>query len=335
MSSRAHVSLHVSDLSRAVTFYQALFGQAPARHERDWAKFELDDPALVLSLEPVYMQATDSFDHLGVRLASAVDVDAAHARLLQAGLVAAGSACDDVECCYSTQRKLWLTDPDRNLWEVYALTGALDHRGDLTASEALAARARGSVARSWEHKLGASTTGIPHDATLDEVRLRGSLNDASDDDTQRALFDGAFRALRPGGRVAVHGLFADAALDGDLPRLPGPAALVRAVPHASRPLRLLFDAGFRAIFVEKLSERAVFRHRGVGLREVLAVGVKPFSTALATASEARVVYKGPFREVVDDAGHKFERGVITTLSSADADLLKQSALASSFAFLDR
>ena len=49
---RFHLSLNVSDLGRSVGFYQTLFGRPPAKRRDDYAKFELDDPPLVLSLEP-------------------------------------------------------------------------------------------------------------------------------------------------------------------------------------------------------------------------------------------------------------------------------------------
>jgi catechol 2,3-dioxygenase-like lactoylglutathione lyase family enzyme len=49
---RFHLSLNVSDLGRALEFYRTLFGREPAKRRADYAKFELDDPPLVLSLEP-------------------------------------------------------------------------------------------------------------------------------------------------------------------------------------------------------------------------------------------------------------------------------------------
>ena len=49
---RFHLSLNVADLKRSVEFFRVLFGMAPAKLRPDYAKFEPDEPPLVLSLEP-------------------------------------------------------------------------------------------------------------------------------------------------------------------------------------------------------------------------------------------------------------------------------------------
>jgi catechol 2,3-dioxygenase-like lactoylglutathione lyase family enzyme len=146
---KAHVSINVADLDRAVAFYRTFLGIEPAKHYKDYAKFELEEPPLVLSLEPVFHRAADSFNHLGLRLDRPDAVAAVQARLKLAGVLAERE--DDVECCYSRQTKFWLADPDKNLWEVYALTGEIPHRGSLSSSDALAARDRGGRPTSWAH----------------------------------------------------------------------------------------------------------------------------------------------------------------------------------------
>jgi predicted enzyme related to lactoylglutathione lyase len=47
-----HASLNVQDLPRALAFYRALFGVEPAKAYTDYAKFEVDEPPLILSLKP-------------------------------------------------------------------------------------------------------------------------------------------------------------------------------------------------------------------------------------------------------------------------------------------
>jgi hypothetical protein len=39
-----HASLNVIELNRSVAFWQVLFGCEPAKHYKDYAEFELDDP---------------------------------------------------------------------------------------------------------------------------------------------------------------------------------------------------------------------------------------------------------------------------------------------------
>src|SRR5262245_4792331 len=210
MADIAHVALNVSDLGRAVEFYRVLFGVEPAKHYKDYAKFELQDPPLVLSLEPMYHRASDSFNHMGLRLSTAEAVKSAAARMKERGLVADHE--DDVECCYSRQTKFWLADPDRNLWEVYALTAEIPHRGSLTSSDAIAAKNRAGAMDTFEHKLGDPLAIDRATESIDQARLRGTFNQPLIDAVRKQLLTDVHRMLRPGGEVLVHGLAADAKL---------------------------------------------------------------------------------------------------------------------------
>src|SRR5262249_4940155 len=67
-STQSHLSLTVSDLPRAVQFYRLLFGKEPAKHHPDYAKFEVDEPPLVLSLQPNRHTAGGALNHVGLRL---------------------------------------------------------------------------------------------------------------------------------------------------------------------------------------------------------------------------------------------------------------------------
>ena len=66
-SLRFHLSLNVSDLARSIDFYRVLFGVEPAKRRADYAKFELNDPPLVLSLEPTPRAIGGPLNHLGFR----------------------------------------------------------------------------------------------------------------------------------------------------------------------------------------------------------------------------------------------------------------------------
>src|SRR5262249_56331886 len=114
-----HASLNVSDLGRSVEFYTALLGAAPVKCYPDYAKFEIDSPPLVLSLKPKRACAGGPLNHLGLRLVSVEQVRAVQRRLEAVG--ARIGEQDDVKCCYARQTKLWITDPDETLWEVYVL----------------------------------------------------------------------------------------------------------------------------------------------------------------------------------------------------------------------
>lgn len=152
-----HASLNVTDLTRSVEFYRALFGVEPAKHYPDYAKFEIDEPPLILSLKPKRACAGGPLNHLGLRLVSVADL-----RIVQARLKAVGArvgAQDDVRCCYARQTKLWITDPDETLWEVYVLHddvadwGDKDKKVKLLAAPFKALGVRGFLRRTWANKV--------------------------------------------------------------------------------------------------------------------------------------------------------------------------------------
>ncbi len=114
-----HVSLNVGDLPRSLAFYSALLGIAPAKAYENYAKFELEEPPLVLSLKPQPARKGGPLNHLGLRVRTPEDLVAVQARLQAAGYRPARQ--DDVRCCYAHQTKFWVSDPDDTLWEVYVL----------------------------------------------------------------------------------------------------------------------------------------------------------------------------------------------------------------------
>ena len=153
-----HASLNVSDLDRSVRFYAALFGVGPVKHYPDYAKFELDEPPLVLSLKPKRACAGGPLNHLGLRLTDPAALDAVFARLAAVG--ARIGRQDDVKCCYARQTKLWITDPDETLWEVYVLHDDVPDWGEkhkkvkLLKAPFQAFGIRGMVRRWWANAFG-------------------------------------------------------------------------------------------------------------------------------------------------------------------------------------
>ena len=120
MASAVHVSLNVSDLEKAVEFYRGLFGE-PRKLRSDYAKFVSADPEVHLALQPGRTKAgpEGALSHFGIRVETTEEVQRRRRDLEARGLV-----CEEEErreCCYALQEKFWLTDPDGNRWEVYAV----------------------------------------------------------------------------------------------------------------------------------------------------------------------------------------------------------------------
>jgi catechol 2,3-dioxygenase-like lactoylglutathione lyase family enzyme len=113
-----HICLNVADLDASVAFYGALFAHPAAKHQADYAKFELEQPALVLSLIPGAADARKPrLNHLGLRVETDEALAALEERLRGAGVDLRVQG--ETVCCYARAIKLWVEDPDGNPWELY------------------------------------------------------------------------------------------------------------------------------------------------------------------------------------------------------------------------
>jgi catechol 2,3-dioxygenase-like lactoylglutathione lyase family enzyme len=271
---RFHLSMNVSNLARSIEFYRVLFGVEPAKRRDDYAKFELNDPPLVLSLEPSGGGTGGALNHLGFRMSDSAALVAMQRRLGEAGITSRRE--EGVECCYARQTKFWVTDPDNTLWEVYTLDDDIEHRGRGQSLAEMLPQATAAATSSFEHRLSQPfPEQLPFaDASLDEVRLRGTLNQRLAREVQERVLQEALRVLRPNGRLFVHVLVADRPPTGAL-HLPGPAAAVQHTPLQSEPLRLLETAGLQKVRVLKLDASPCFTQDGVEMHELQLEGRKP------------------------------------------------------------
>ena len=115
---KPHVSLNVTDIDRAVAFYEKAFGVPATKRRPGYAKFDLESPALNLSMIEA-ARTGENASHFGIQVASTEDVLEAKARFDAAGL--ATRTEEDTACCYAVQDKVWVEDPDGNSWEVFVV----------------------------------------------------------------------------------------------------------------------------------------------------------------------------------------------------------------------
>ena len=120
MVLKAHISLNVGDVPRSLEFYRKMFGIEPSKVRGGYAKFDIQTPALNLSLNQTEtLGNTGALSHLGIQVETSRDVAAIRDRWQAAGL----SPEDELHtnCCYALQDKAWVRDPDGNAWEVFAV----------------------------------------------------------------------------------------------------------------------------------------------------------------------------------------------------------------------
>jgi predicted enzyme related to lactoylglutathione lyase len=134
---RPHLALTVSDVERAIPFYEALFGTPAEKRKPGYAKFSVAEPAINFTLsEGDRGQSLGAFNHAGIQVQSTDDVLAAKERLVAAGLATFDEM--DTTCCYARQDKIWVRDPDGTPWEVFTTHEDTDEpgAGGLAAAEA-------------------------------------------------------------------------------------------------------------------------------------------------------------------------------------------------------
>ena len=128
---KPHLAITVSDVDVAVPFYKALFDSEPAKLRPGYAKFEPQDPGIVLTLiQGERGDGLGAFNHGGIKVSSTDEVLGARLRLKQAGLATFDEL--DTECCYARQDKIWVTDPDGTPWEVFTVLDDVEHFGSST-----------------------------------------------------------------------------------------------------------------------------------------------------------------------------------------------------------
>lgn len=342
-----HVSLNASELKRSIAFYRVLFDVEPAKIRDDYAKFELDEPPVVVSLIPISSSSGGHVNHLGIRFRDSATLVAAQMRLEQVGI--ATQREEGVECCYSKQTKFWVNDPDGALWELYVLHADADENdehspsrrrglsGDSTFRGEVATSARPmlpvlpvlqasqntarSTARAeaviYRHML---TQPLPDriehaDASVDDVQLQGTLNMKLTVEQVRAFLQEARRVLRPGGTIEAHVLTSNRSL-AERPVLPGPAALVEHVWTETQAAEFFVEAGFVGTRFVKLGDVPCFTLGDVQMRETKLAATNPSADACGQTVE--VLYRGPLPELRDDYGNVLPRGRRVRIATSHA-----------------
>jgi catechol 2,3-dioxygenase-like lactoylglutathione lyase family enzyme len=116
---KAHLAIHVKDVTASVAFYRKLFGIEPSKVRRGYAKFDVSNPPLNFTLNEAPSAGRGALSHMGIQVRSTEDVLALRDRWIQQGLATRDEMKTD--CCYAIQDKAWVRDPDGNEWEVFAV----------------------------------------------------------------------------------------------------------------------------------------------------------------------------------------------------------------------
>lgn len=116
---KAHLAIHVRNVGQSIEFYRKMFGIEPSKVRKGYAKFDVQNPPLNFTLNEATFAGAGALSHLGIQLSSTADVLAMRQKWADAGLFTRDEMQTD--CCYATQDKTWVRDPDGNEWEAFVV----------------------------------------------------------------------------------------------------------------------------------------------------------------------------------------------------------------------
>ena len=116
---RYHLSLHVKDLDESIALYSIVFATPPQKRTSGYAKFDLWQPPINLSLLTAKDRPPTRVSHMGVEVDSAESLESFRERLEGKGITTTDEK--NSTCCFARQDKVWFSDPDGNPWEIFVV----------------------------------------------------------------------------------------------------------------------------------------------------------------------------------------------------------------------
>jgi arsenite methyltransferase len=146
------------------------------------------------------------------------------------------------------------------------------------------------------------------DESIDVIVSNCVLNLVRPEDKQ-ALFVEMYRVLKPGGRVAISDIVSDEAVPEHLGNDPDLwSACVSGAFQEEDFLRVFEEAKFYGLTIEDFQSEAYQTVEGIEFRAVTVTAYKGKEGPCIERNQA-VIYRGPWKQVIDDDGHTLPRGV--------------------------
>jgi len=151
---------------------------------------------------------------------------------------------------------------------------------------------------------------------------------------KRVLFEEIFRVLRRGGRAVISDIVADEPVPEALQENPELwSGCISGALTEEAFLRAFTDAGFYGVQILKRDAAPWRTVEGIEFRAVTVQAFKGKQGACFERNQG-VIYLGPFREVLDDDGHRMERGRRYAVCDKTYQLYQQEPYRAHFAFVD-
>ncbi|MBI3415018.1 MAG: methyltransferase domain-containing protein [Verrucomicrobia bacterium] len=153
-------------------------------------------------------------------------------------------------------------------------------------------------------------------------------------DAKRQLFGEIFRVLKKGGRAVISDIVSDEDVPVEMQR---DAELwsgcIAGALREDSFLHAFEVAGFYGIRILERGEKAWSTVRGIEFRSVTVEAFKGKQGPCFERNQA-VIYKGPFKEILDDDGHRLERGLRYAVCDKTFQLYRQAPYRECFEFVE-
>src|SRR5438094_6638573 len=151
---------------------------------------------------------------------------------------------------------------------------------------------------------------------------------------KRQLFDEIFRVLKKGGRAVISDIVSDEEVPERLQSDPELwSGCISGALTEEGFLKAFSDAGFYGIQILKRDEQPWQTVEGTEFRSVTIEAFKGKQGECFERNQA-VIYRGPFKEVVDDDNHRMERGRRYAVCDKTYNLYKKAPYREFFEFVD-
>jgi ubiquinone/menaquinone biosynthesis C-methylase UbiE len=152
--------------------------------------------------------------------------------------------------------------------------------------------------------------------------------------SKRQLFEEIFRVLRKGGRAVISDIVADEDVPEHMQNDPELwSGCISGALTEEGFLKAFSDAGFYGIQILNREEKPWQTVEGFEFRSVTVEAFKGKQGPCFERNQS-VIYRGPFREVLDDDNHRMERGVRYAVCDKTYSLYKKAPYREYFEFID-